>query len=531
MPTLAGAIVSRPMTQIASAGASAAPSFSVMSGPTVVYVSLLPGTMPRGVRGTISNTRTASQVNLAIANGGFDPVAVAAGAGDTLGLEIEVSDGGPPLRFALPVLATRPPVVVRTEPPHKKRDVALNATIVVVFSAPINPATLTATSVQLLSGTGPVTGRLEFRDAAHITAELIPRAPLTPGSTYELMVTQEIRDLDGQPLDTLVTVSFVTVSPGVSQIAFTSSRNGTTDIFLLNGDSAGIRALTKDSAVESNLRWSPDGKKLAFTSYLPGSPFGSFSIYVVNADGSRLTRLTNALAGVGSSPSSPSWSPDGTRIAYSDGLYIYAMNADGSAVTKLSTGLGPFDSPAWSPRDRRIAFHSRGNEGLYVMNADGTGVSMVANVLTSSFAWSPDGTRIGFIGGAAFVGGGGDERVLCVVNADGSGLAALTAVDPTAYQPNPVWSPDGTKIAFSRTTGLYAINTDGSGLVTLTNAGTALTPGWSPDGTQIAFIKSGKSGAGPYLLYLMKADGSGVRQLVVDNVSWPAWNPTGSSMR
>ena len=147
-------------------------------------------------------------------------------------------------------------------------------------------------------------------------------------------------------------------------------------------------------------------------------------------------------------------------------------------------------SPVWSPDGRRIAFvNRRDGRALYVMNADGSGLRIVARVQPRATpAWSPDGRRIVFQGW-------GDGPVY-VVSADGSGQRTL------ARRGNaPAWSPDGRRIAFSITGKLYVVNADGSGHRTLTRVmpgGGAATLAWSPDGRKLLFLL--ETGGSPPLL-------------------------------
>jgi len=119
------------------------------------------------------------------------------------------------------------------------------------------------------------------------------------------------------------------------------------------------------------------GGKIAFVSEREGD----FAIYVMNADGSDVTCLTDNPSG----DFHPAWSPDGRKIAFEsgrDGLYdIYVMNADGSDVTRLTNNPGRDFHYAWSPDGRKIAFVSSrdGNREIYMMNADGSDVTRLTN--------------------------------------------------------------------------------------------------------------------------------------------------------
>jgi Tol biopolymer transport system component/drug/metabolite transporter (DMT)-like permease len=272
--------------------------------------------------------------------------------------------------------------------------------------------------------------------------------------------------------------------PGTNgKIAFRSDRDGNDEIYVMNADGSGETRLTNDSGYDGEPAWSPDGRKIAFTSYRDGDP----EIYVMNADGSGQTNLTQNDVVDGS----PAWSPDGQKIAFTSevGIYgtfdIYVMNADGSGRANLTNYAAADDIvAAWSPDGQKIAFSSfrDGNWEVYVMNADGSGQTNLTNNAAASDHtpdWSPDGHEIAF----ASLSFTADYEVY-VMNADGSAQTNLTN-SHTATDWTPAWSPDGQKIAFSRGryagSEVYVMNADGSGQTDLTNNGASnLDPDWQP---------------------------------------------------
>lgn len=274
------------------------------------------------------------------------------------------------------------------------------------------------------------------------------------------------------------------------KIAFVTNRNGPPgEIYVMNPDGSDQR---NSPASETRPAFSPDGKKIAFVRDFKG-------IFVMNPDGSGQTQILDGPSmgfSSGSIGSYPNWSPDGKKIAFSgitkgslDGDDIYVINVDGTGLTRLTTDPASDTGPAWSPDGTKIAFSSirdrvpgEVNYEIYVMNADGSNQTRITNntKFDSSPAWSPDGKRI------AFTSRRDDNFEVYVMNADGSNQTRLT--NNPEQDSDAKWSPDGTKILFmssrdGRFGEIYTMNPDGTGLVNLTNAdGFDMDPSWQPVG-------------------------------------------------
>ena len=175
-----------------------------------VYVALPPGSIPNADVVTIRVQSSGVVVTANAVDGGLDPVAVPAASNDTLRITVSTMGSTGSASYIMPVLRLSRPVVIRTSPPPKKRDVPLNSSVVVLFSEPIAAASLTPAAVQLRRGGTPVPAHLAFGDLSQLTAVLIPDAALVPATVYTLTITQEIKNLDGQPLSAPVSVEFTT---------------------------------------------------------------------------------------------------------------------------------------------------------------------------------------------------------------------------------------------------------------------------------------------------------------------------------
>ena len=218
-----------------------------------------------------------------------------------------------------------------------------------------------------------------------------------------------------------------TWSPDGRRIAFLRGRGFRGQLYVVNADGSGLRNLTPNQRPRytyGQLVWAPDGRTIYFGRYL------------VSTDGSGARKLPYI-------PWTAVWSPDGRQIAFVGNKLrnpppgggprkansdIYVMNADGSGIRRLTHKRTYDGEPAWSPDGRKIAFQSKrrvgGNSGeIYVMNADGSGKRNLTRnpAQDGSPSWSPDGRRIAFVSNRD-----GRRFEAHVMNADGSGQRSLT---------------------------------------------------------------------------------------------------------
>jgi Tol biopolymer transport system component len=219
---------------------------------------------------------------------------------------------------------------------------------------------------------------------------------------------------------------------------------------------------------------------------------------------------------VAASPVSATFPGANGKIAFysnrSGNNEIYVMNPDGSGVTDITNSPADDKAPAWSADGKHIAFLRTigGNQDIWVMNADGSGQHQITNLPSKEFSphFSPDGEKIAFTSDRD----GNDE--IFVMNADGTNQTQLTFNAADDYGPR--FSPDGEKIVFiSERTGhpeIFVMDANGSNVRQLTNNTFGdFAPDYTSDGEKIVFTR--QFAAGENEIFVMNADGSDPRDL------------------
>ena len=374
-------------------------------------------------------------------------------------------------------------------------------------------------------------------------------------------------------------------------IVFTSERSGSCDIYRVRLDGSGLERLTDDPAYDDQAALSPDGKQLAFVSSR-GS--GSNDIWVLDLGTRKSRNLTDAPGG----DFRPSWSPDGkwiafssdrdTKILYAKGRWehlhpvsLYVIQADGKGLRRL-TPEGKFaGSPKWSPDGKRVVFYEMTLEDTWNGRAGvESAASQIVSVDVTTGARTEHTSGPGVKVSPQFLSA---DRIGYLVKAGPhAGLAFTTGEQGAGAElRSPAWAPDGKWVvyqkfsyvkraqnlplfnrdpefdliyseifpAFSRD-GKSLVVSDREGLQGMETAIAVMSPDgthkkrvfhedgsmafpaqWSPNGEWIVFgvgqffVPRSK----PARVMMVRADGSEKRELTQgpNNTGFPSWSPDG----
>jgi len=252
--------------------------------------------------------------------------------------------------------------------------------------------------------------------------------------------------------------------------------NTSAEIKVIRVTGGGERTLASHPAWDLHPAWSPDGRRIAFSSRRDSG----YEIYVMDADGSGVRRLTDDPV---RQSFAPSWSPDGSLIAFEgDGLRpnIHVVPATGGPVRSITAaGPGFEQRPSWSPDGARLAFQRLVSTGmhLFVIDTNGTGDRNVTDTLAGSETF-------------------------------------------------PSWSPDGSRLVFQREDGIYTITVNGSEYTKLPLPPGAACPDWSPDGAWLAVIVPHEP-VNNWEIYVVRLNGTDSRRVTHNELAdlCPKWRP------
>jgi tol-pal system beta propeller repeat protein TolB len=245
--------------------------------------------------------------------------------------------------------------------------------------------------------------------------------------------------------------------------------------------------------------------------------------------------LAALLSSCVSRPESDSAAAEG-RLLFTDGrpADVWTMDASGAHRTRLTNTHVSESAPQWSPDGTHIAYEAkrRGQQALCVMDASGGGRRCpVPKRYVGPASWSPDGSRLVYVGGGVV----GPSWEIYTVEASGGGITRLTHNRLGDFDPQ--WSPDGRSIAFSRnqtrsghSDDIYVMAADGGSQRRLTESARFeedAHPRWSPDGSRLAFTR-GEEGAS--VVYVVDLDGDETKLATGHAFQEPvaAWSPDGA---
>ena len=267
-----------------------------------------------------------------------------------------------------------------------------------------------------------------------------------------------------------------------TKIYFVSDRTGRKqkEIWVMDPDGSNQRQISHFNSLSIEPAVSPDGTKIAFTSFARGNP----AIFILSTDTGRRLPFYNQVASMNATPD---FTPDGKQLLYastaSGGAQIYSANIDGSNLHRISNTRALEVEPKVNPKTGTdVAFVSgrSGPQQIYRMNMDGTDVQRLSNGEgeASNPSWHPNGQILAFAWTRGFATGNFNVFVMDVASRNFNQLTY-----GAGRNENPSWAPDGRRLAFMSTrTGseqIWTMLADGTQINQLTTAGRNTTPVWA----------------------------------------------------
>ena len=296
------------------------------------------------------------------------------------------------------------------------------------------------------------------RFSHHLTRRSIALSALAVlGSAASTACQDDAPSLVAPPSKASPAKSGTAGKPGsAEQILFTGITATNADIYIVNADGTNLRRVTSDTTSELEGAFSPDNKRFVYVRK-PGvrDLIGDeHELWTAYTDGSKRTLVLKMNARV----SHPRFSPDGTKIVFSafvsdaDLTEIFVVNVDGTGLKRLTYDAGDDDMPTWSPDGITIAWVTNrgGKAAVFLMNADGLNPRPRITDCEGGCvepAFSPNGRKIAYV----------DPLLKAIRVFDLDGEAPTVSVGPigtTGTTESPTWTKDGTRVVFSSSRGI-----------------------------------------------------------------------------
>ena len=275
------------------------------------------------------------------------------------------------------------------------------------------------------------------------------------------------------------------------KLLFVSNQEGDREIFLTDIKSTFLKQLTFNNRDDYDASWSADGQFILFSSNRDN---GNAEVYIMRADGSNQTNLSNSQGYDGQ----PRWSPDGQSIVFNSdrdgGIGLYVMSSDGKNIKQVSKNdMDSYAFPAWSPNGEWISYSKQnfnGKSNVWIVKADGSEHQQLTNTPKSEAGqvhWSPNSQKL------LYHARRNREYNIYLFDLTSKKEQQLTFLP--AADSRPQWSNKGDQIVFLSTRGsvgrtqLFIMKEDGSQLESLSDGRSQVDDAtWLFDDSGLLFV-------------------------------------------